>query len=1167
MNKSKIQKFAVDGHKLLYKQIAQRAYQYGIEEGNIGKADATEVRGRILSPLEKSQRAALIAEINANGYPQTIERVTYIWFNRIVALRFMEVNNYLPSHIRVFSDASGAFKPEILNDVLHLEMEGLDEAQIAEYIENNNTEELYRYLLLTQCAELKAALPDIFVFGARDRDYTELLFPNNSLSGDSFIAKMLSETDEEDDWQDAVQIIGWLYQYYNDERKNEVINIYKGTVKKEDIPAATQLFTTDWVVRYMVDNSLGRYWIERHPESKLAEKLEFFVTPKNGEIKHIDEFVKPEDVKFLDPCMGSGHILVYAFDVLMEIYKESGYTERDAAAMIVQNNLFGLDIDDRASQLAYFAVMMKARSYDRRFLSRGIKPNVLAINESNGMGAAVRDGLTTDAEMNAISRYLVDTFRDAKELGSIITVEPKDYDGYMAYLDNCDGEGQLTMDDADWLQNTRPMLKALARQAKVLSAKYPVVCTNPPYLNKMEGRLKPFVTENYKDYSGDLFSVFTYRNLMFCKQDGYCGYMTPFVWMFIKTYEKLREFIIQSKSITTLVQMEYSAFEEATVPICSFVLKNGKATENGLYFKLSDFKGGMDVQKQKVLEALADKNCGYFYEADQSNFSKIPGSPVAYWVSYAMIHAFNAGTALSSIASPKQGMATADNNRFVRKWYEPDFRKVALPFSADLKWYPYNNGGGFRRWFGFNTDIVNWENNGAAIKAFPKAYVRNERDYFKSGITWNAITSSDISVRYFNSGYIFSNAGMGIFSDEHNLMLILSFINSAVAKSILSAISPTLNYNAGDIANLPIIASKDHDVQLVTTCKDCIQRSKDDWDSYETSWDFKRNPLVIGNSLSAAYAAWKQECEDRFQQLKQNEEELNRIFIDIYGLQDELTPEVADKDITVHRVFDNKDAVPESMNGSNYVRTMRDEIVSLISYAVGCMFGRYSLDVEGLAYAGGEWDASKYITFIPDEDNCIPVTDVEYFDDDIVGRFVEFVRTVYGEDTLEENLRFVADALGGKGTTSREIIRNYFLNDFIKDHIKTYQKRPIYWMFDSGKQNGFKALIYMHRYDENTIGRIRADYLFKMQRAYENELKRTQDTIDSSTNAREVAQAEKRKEKLTKQLKETRDYDQKIAHLALARISIDLDDGVKANYEKIQTAPDGKKLVILTPIK
>lgn len=861
MNKSKIQKFAVDGHKLLYNQIAQRAYQYGIEEGNIGKADATEVRGRILSPLEKSQRAALIAEINANGYPQTIESVTYIWFNRVVALRFMEVNNYLPSHIRVFSDASGAFKPEILNDVLHLEMEGLDKAQIAEYIENNNTEELYRYLLLTQCAELKAALPDIFVFGARDRDYTELLFPNNSLSGDSFIAKMLSETDEKEDWQDAVQIIGWLYQYYNDERKNEVINIYKGTVKKEDIPAATQLFTTDWVVRYMVDNSLGRYWIERHPESKLAEKLEFFVTPKNGEIKHIDEFVKPEDVKFLDPCMGSGHILVYAFDVLMEIYKESGYTERDAAAMIVQNNLFGLDIDDRASQLAYFAVMMKARSYDRRFLSRGIKPNVLAIKESNGMGAAVRDGLTTDAEMNVISRYLLDTFRDAKELGSIITAEPKDYDGYMTYLDSCNGQGQLTMEDADWLQNTRPMLKALARQAKVLAAKYPVVCTNPPYLNKIEGRLKAFVTENYKDYSGDLFSVFTYRNLMFCKQDGYCGYMTPFVWMFIKTYEKLREFIIRNKSITTLVQMEYSAFEEATVPICSFVLKNGKATENGIYFKLSDFKGGMEVQKQKVLEALADKNCGYFYEADQSNFSKIPGSPVAYWVSKNAVQAFETQKALGAIAEPKQGLATTDNNRFVRAWSEVDFNKIGFSYSREkaaesgIKWFPLNKGGEFRKWYGNNDFIVNYQHDGAEIKASvlskytylktPDFVVKNQQYYFCENGTWSAISSGKISVRYSPKGFIISNAGMAIFCESRLLRYIIAFMNSVcVSDELLGVINQTLNFNAGDIEKLPLAFSDKMESIVISLSDDCIAKEKSDWDSYETSWDFKRNPLV-----------------------------------------------------------------------------------------------------------------------------------------------------------------------------------------------------------------------------------------------------------------------------------------------------------------------------------
>lgn len=1204
MDKTAIKNFSIWARKALIRSVADKCGLVGVREDGIQEPlpqstrdmqffDAGTGAPASISGDEIKKREALVQAIHdkqrdsdyKTAYNFIVEQVAYTWFNRLIAIRFMEVNDYLPSRIRVLSsEQEGKLEPDILSTPFDAEFDFTPQERdtVIQWKDRGQKEDmdaLFRLLFVKQCDALHEILPNLFQ-KVDGHDYTELLLNISFTDRDGVVYRLVNDIPEDNfsfEQNGQVESIGWAYQYYNEDRKNEVINIYKGTVKKDDIPAATQLFTTDWVVRYMVDNSLGRYWIERHPESKLAEKLEFFVTPKNGEINHIDEFIKPEDVKFLDPCMGSGHILVYAFDVLMEIYKESGYTERDAAAMIVQNNLFGLDIDDRASQLAYFAVMMKARSYDRRFLIRGIKPNVLAIKESNGMGAAVRDGLTTDAAMNAISRYLVDTFRDAKELGSIITVEPKDYDGYVAYLDNCDGEGQLTMEDADWLQNTRPMLKALARQAKVLAAKYPVVCTNPPYLNKIEGRLKTFVTENYKDYSGDLFSVFTYRNLMFCKQDGYCGYMTPFVWMFIKTYEKLREFIIRSKSITTLVQMEYSAFEEATVPICSFVLKNGKTVENGLYFKLSDFKGGMDVQKQKILEALADKNCGYFYEADQSNFSKIPGSPVAYWVSNAVIAVYNKAKLLGDIASPRTGMTTGDNNRFLRLWSEIEISKAKFDAKdasdaahSEKKWFPYCKGGGYMRWYGYNEYLVNWENDGFEIKnnikpnGLKAASVRSESLYFKKLITWSAVTSGSFSCRLCEGGSLFDSGGSSI--DVHGETLyILAILNSAIGQFYLDISNATINYQPGDIAGIPVVFPDGN--EPTQQIEECVQIAHEDWDSFETSWDFKRNPLAIGNSLSAAYAAWKQECEDRFQQLKQNEEELNRIFIDIYGLQDELTPDVADKDITVHRVFDSKDDVPESMKGSNYVRTMRDEIVSLISYAVGCMFGRYSLDMDGLAYAGGEWDASKYITFIPDEDNCIPVTDVEYFDDDIVGRFVEFLRTVYGEDTLEENLRFVADALGGKGTTSREIIRNYFLNDFIKDHIKTYQKRPIYWMFDSGKQNGFKALIYMHRYDENTIGRIRADYLFKMQRAYENELKRTQDTIDSSTNAREVAQAEKRKEKLTKQLKETRDYDQKIAHLALARISIDLDDGVKVNYEKIQTAPDGKKLAILTAIK
>lgn len=848
MNKNAIQKFAIWARKELITQVSQRAYQYGIDESGFGDASADTLNGRLLTAEEKSQRQELIKQIQEKSYKQVMEEVAYTWFNRFIALRFMEVNNYLPSHIRVFSDSTGAFKPEILSDVLHLELPGLSREKVAEYIESNDTEGLYRYLLLTQCNALNEALPRMF---EEMGGYTELLLPNNILKQDSVLGHMVADIPEED-WQNAVQIIGWLYQYYNDERKNEVINIYKGTVKKDDIPAATQLFTTDWVVRYMVDNSLGRYWIERHPESKLAEKLEFFVTPKNGEIKHIDEFVKPEDVKFLDPCMGSGHILVYAFDVLMEIYKESGYTERDAAAMIVQNNLFGLDIDDRASQLAYFAVMMKARSYDRRFMSRGIKPNVLAIKESNGMGAAVRDGLTTDAEMNAISRYLVDTFRDAKELGSIITAESKDYDGYMAYLDGCDGQEQLSMEGTDWLQNTRPMLKVLACQAKVLAAKYPVVCTNPPYLNKIEGRLKTFVTENYKDYSGDLFSVFTYRNMMFCQPDGYCGYMTPNVWMFIKTYEKLRNYIINGKSIVSLVQMAKGAFfKEATVDICAFILKNKKGSEKGLYFRLENFKGGMEVQKQKVLNALSNRSCGYYYETKQDNFLLIPGNPIAYWAHPNLAKLFAEAKNIGMYADVRIGMGTGNNDLFLREWWEVPYKKIGFGVgnatSADAsgkKYFPYGKGGDYRRWYGNQDKVVWYDSEGRLMMKQTSGHRENggaER-YFQHSLTWSYNTSGAFNARYMPQGFVFDVNGSSIFPAENDYSFVLAFLLSTVCRYILSITNATITTQAGNIRDLPLIFENRTVVSSLSD--DSVSIEKNDWDAYETSWEFKRNPLV-----------------------------------------------------------------------------------------------------------------------------------------------------------------------------------------------------------------------------------------------------------------------------------------------------------------------------------
>lgn len=1225
MNKTAIRKFAEWAREKLIEDIKYKAGIVGITENGIaeklpqstsdtyfydvGTKDYTKISG-----IEIKQRDALVKAIQTKercyksyqeAFENVIEEVAYTWFNRLIAIRFMEVNDYLPSGVCVLSSENKAKKePDLVTTPFDTDLEftSYEQDRIIQLKDDNKLDELFRMLFIKQCNKLHDILPELF---EKTDDYSELLLTISFTDPEGIIHHLINDIEDVDfrindemytddgkikaDGQ--VEIIGWLYQYYISKKHDEIVNIYKGTVKKADIPAATQLFTTDWIVRYMVDNSLGRYWIERNPQSKLAEKLEFFVTPKNGEIQYVDEKINPTDLTFFDPCMGSGHILVYAFDVLMEIYREVGYSDRDAALSIVENNLFGMDIDKRAYQLAYFAVMMKARSYNRRALTKGISNNLAVVEESNSIDKFACNGLTTDNEQNKIGEYLVEVYKDAQEIGTLQTIEKKDYKEFVEYLSNVESSaGQIDLFSTAWLNDTLPQMVQLAKQAKIMSNKYAVVCTNPPYMNKLEGQLKKFVVDNYKAYSGDLFSVFIYRNFDYCKVDGYSAFMTPFVWLFIKTYEALRTYIIDTKAITTLVQMEYSAFEEATVPICSFVLKNGKATEKALCFRLSDFKGGMEVQKQKVLEAIENKNCGYFYEAEQKDFRRIPGSPLAYWLSNNMYNVFFEGKLLNQIGKPEQGMATADNGRFVRKWYEVAINKTSLRKNAYSKWIPYNNGGGFRKWYGFNTDVVNWENNGLEIKSFPKAYVRNERDYFKSGITWNAITSSDVSVRFFGEGFIFSNAGMAIFTSEQYQKYLLAFINSCVSKSILSILSPTLNYNAGDMGNIPIIFSDA--VNESGLCNKCIEISKNDWDAFETSWDFKKHPLASysTNKTSTAFELWAKECDERFKQLKANEEELNRIFIDIYGLQDELTPEVEDKDVTVRKA------------------DLQRDIKSLISYAVGCMFGRYSLEREGIVYAGGnfddvywkykgqaaldkngepieggyagislanyhypkfhdteDWETATELSFEPDADNCIPITDEEYFEDDIVGLFCAWLKKVYGEDTLEENLDFIANALGNKGKTSREVIRNYFLTDFIKDHIKIYQKRPIYWLFDSGKQNGFKALVYMHRWNADTIGNVRVEYLHRIQRVYEKEIIRMQEIIDNSHDNKEISNATKRKEKLQKQIKETKDYDAKIAHLALSRIDIDLDDGVKVNYEKVQTA-DGKKMQILAKI-
>ena len=1149
MNKTAIKNFAIWARNKLIADIQYRAGLMGItadgikdplpqstgtmEFYDIGTSEPYAISGEAISQRKKLVEIIRKKEKDGNyatAYKYILEEVAYTWFNRLIAIRFMEVNDYLPSHIRVLSSESGKIEPDLVTTPFDAELAftHAEEETVLRLKTENKLDELFRLLFIKQCNALNEILPALF---EKTSDYTELLLNLSVVDQEGVVYHLIHDIDEDDfniEKGGQVEIIGWLYQYYITEPHNEIVNIYKGTVKREDIPAATQLFTTDWVVRYMVDNSLGKYWIERNPQSSLREKLAFFVAPKNGEIRFIDEKVEPQELTFFDPCMGSGHILVYAFDMLMEIYTECGYNTRDAASEIVRSNLFGLDIDPRAYQLAYFAIMMKARQYDRRFLTRGIEPQV----------------------------YCPKKDEDLIEFGSLVKVDElgeKPQEPTELTLFNMDYEATLN----DW--NFR----------RLLARDYVAVCTNPPYLNKYNAKLKGFVNDKYKDYSGDLFSVFIYRNLQLCKPNGYCGFMSPFVWMFIKTYEKLREFIIRSRSITTLIQMEYSAFEEATVPICSFVLQNKKSDEAGLYFRLSDFKGGMEVQRQKVLEAIANPDCSYFYEAQQSNFDKIPGSPVAYWLSEKAVSAYGYGK-ISDVAVTKQGFKTGNNDLFLRLWFEVPKSKISI--FEGKKWFPCNKGGDFRRWYGNQEYVVEWENDGFRLVNYRDktgkqlSRPQNIQYNFKEGITWTYISSALISLRYSPSYMMFESAGpLCLVNNSSYLEYMLGYLNSCVAQYYLLALEPTIRYSEGTLLKLPYI----QEFSEITSkyVQSCINAAKMDWDSYETSWDFQRHPLLRSVSrLADAYAAWKAECGERFQQLKKNEEELNRIFIDIYGLQDELTPEVADRDVTVHRIFDTKDDVPESMQGSNYVRAKRDEVVSLLSYAVGCMFGRYSVDVDGLAYAGGDWDDGKYKTFLPDRDGILPITDEEYLEDDIISRLCDWLKAAYGADTLEENLDFIAGALGGKGNSSREIIRNYFLKDFFKDHCKTYQKRPIYWLFDSGKQNGFKALIYLHRYTPDTIGNLRVDYLHKMQRVYESEINRMQDMIDHSTNAREVAASTKRKEKLQKQLKECRDYDEMIAHLALSRIELDLDDGVKVNYEKIQTASDGKKYPVLAKI-
>ena len=1152
MDKNAIKKYAVWARKELISRVAQKAQQYGITETEMVDAGADSVNGKVLSAEEMQQRRALIAQINEKGYQQVMEEVAYTWFNRFSALRFMEVNGYLPSHVRVFTDENNAFKPQILAEALHLELDKLDKNKVYTLKETEQTEELYKYLLIVQCNALNSILPGMFQTIA---DYTELLLPDNLLREGSVIEQMISQIPE-DNWQDAVQIIGWLYQYYNSEKKDDVFAALKKNVKitKENIPAATQLFTPDWIVRYMVENSLGRLWAEGHPDAKAQllptpeeqaaytagnrdpedTKWHYYLEEAQQEPQvqaQLSEISKqyadltPEQIKVIDPCCGSGHILAYLFDVLMQIYENYGYTSRDAVTSILQNNLYGLDIDDRAAQLAYFAVMMKARRYDRRFFSHTTQPHVYAIEESNRIEKPdVEYFCNGKLELKDAMHTILTQLYDAKEYGSILTITPQDWDALYARFDEVADESSFHR------ESIRKKLLPLVRVAQTLAQKYDVVVTNPPYMgaSNMNPKLNEFIKQNYTDYKSDFFSAFIVKCSNMAKPEGYCGFFTPYVWMFIQSYEKLRQYLYQQATLETLIQFEYSAFEEATVPVCTFTFSNRYVNKKGCYLRLVDFRGGMEVQRQKTLEAMTNHDCGFYYEQSTDNFAKIPGSPVAYWWNDFSI--FNLDKIEKYYESAGRNK-THNNELYVRSWWEVDDTN---------RWQPYANGGAFRRWAGNDYDVVDWSETAKESYA-SHGGLYNQKYAGKRGVCWNLITSYKNGFRLKHENHHYSSGAPTIIAKGKNYdYLILAFLNSVVATELISMMNPTLNTTVNDVLGLPLSFDKQDVIEPLSETS--VKESQNDWDSFETSWDFTRHAFIkaitkypnmmdVGNIyLSECYDIWAGECKERFDKLKANEEELNRIFIDIYGLQDELTPEVEDKDVTVRKADLGRD------------------VRSFISYAVGCMFGRYSPTYDGLAYAGGTWDDGKYNIYKPDADGIIPICDDEYFEDDMMGRFVEFVRVVYGDSSLEDNLRFIANALGGKGQP-KEVIRNYFLNDFYADHCKIYQKRPIYWLFDSGKKNGFKCLIYLHRYQPDTIARIRTDYVHEQQARYRTAIEGLEKQVAAATSTSERVKLTKQLNKVQAQDAELHQYEEKVHALADQMIKIDLDDGVKHNYE------------------
>ncbi len=1163
MNKAALKTFATAARRQLMEQVAVEAERLGMTAGHpIAYATHGDYLTIGATQYPMAWRDAVESLSQAwyrHGFAALVEEVAYTWFNRFVAIRYMELHDYLPTHIRVLSSRTpGQVGPDILLHYADLpwpiDVPTLDSAMRA-----GQRDQVFRQLLIEQCNQLNNTMPFLF---EKLNDYTELLLPNHLLHTDSVISRLVRDVSE-DDFQE-VEVIGWLYQYYIADQKDAVFKDLKEGKKigSESIPAATQLFTPEWIVRYMVENSVGRLWKESHPDYTSKNPWRYFINEaeqppavRNELSSLVKTDLQPKAITIMDPACGSGHILVYAFDLLYEIYEDAGYPSREIPRLILENNLYGLEIDARAAQLAGFALLMKACAYSPRILANPPVPRVLTIKETRTVDRAALAELLashTSISQRQIKTWL-DGFIDAQNLGSLIRPQVIDGEAIRAALDGIKTGGMGSLFDHG-SQDELVLLEDVIQQTELLTRQFDVVVTNPPYMGArgMNPMMAGYLKEDYSIGKADLFAAFLLRCFDMTKPDSYVATINQQSWMFLSTFEALRKYILKNTTTISMLHLGPRAFEELqgwVVQTTTFVMRTSAIADYATtYVRLTEYLSS-DEKERRLVQGSADQ----FY-VSQDQFSAIPGSPIAYWASEAVRRAFEIAAPLESIAKPRLGMTTGDNDRFVRGWYEVSLNRIGFACgSADealetgCKWFPYNKGGEYRKWYGNQEHVINWKDSGWEVKSTGSSYVRNEQFYFLSGITWSFISSSKFGVRYSPLGFIFDVAGSSVFPRESDISYVTAFLCSAITYQFMQYVNPTLNFQVGNIASLPLIMSDEIKPDVDRLAEQNIHIAQEDWDDFETSWNFVQHPLVKYGSgvstVSSAYAAWADDAEQRFRKMQANETELNRMFINLYGLQDELTPEVPDDDITLRRADEERDAK------------------SFLSYFISCLMGRYSLDVPGLAYAGGDWDHTRYQTFQPVSDGVVLFTDDRYFESDVISRLEEFLTVLYGPDTVGENMQWLADRVDRRAEDDAVTrLRRYFMQEFFKDHCKVYSKRPIYWLFDSGAQKGFRALIYLHRYHPDTVARVRLEYLQPLQRRVAEEMNQLEGRLAAANLSRvERQMMNARLDVLRSRQEECVRYDQVLADLANQRIALDLDDGVKVNYAQLQSA--------LAPIK